>query len=108
MRKLAEGRTSIAIAHRLSTITYCDLILVLKDGGGCEPFATRPSYLTHVWLAEIAEQGDHKSLISRKGLYYNLWQKQIRAEEEADVGPAQKAISAELPDDAGRMVPHTK
>lgn len=61
-----------------------------------------------MWIPEIAEQGDHKSLIARKGLYYNLWQKQIRAEEEADVGPAQKVISAELPQDAGRVVPHTK
>lgn len=32
---------------------------------------------------EIVERGDHKELLQLKGLYYNLWQKQIRAEEEA-------------------------
>jgi len=49
----------------IGTITYCDLIVVLQDGA-------------------IAEQGDHKSLLSQQGLYFNLWQKQIRAEEASD------------------------
>jgi len=77
LRTLAEGRTSIAIAHRLSTITYSDLILVLKDG-------------------TIAERGDHKTLLSQKGLYYDLCQKQIRAEEEA-VEDVKQAVEVATP-----------
>jgi ATP-binding cassette subfamily B protein len=48
------GRTSFIIAHRLSTIINCDKILYIKDG--C-----------------IAEMGSHNELISKKGLYYNLY-----------------------------------
>jgi ATP-binding cassette subfamily B protein len=52
--KLMEGRTAIVIAHRLSTIQKMDRIVVLEDG-------------------EIAEQGTHKDLLERKGVYATLW-----------------------------------
>jgi ABC-type multidrug transport system fused ATPase/permease subunit len=49
-----EGRTAIVIAHRLSTIQKMDRILVLEDG-------------------KIAEEGTHKELIGKKGVYAQLW-----------------------------------
>lgn len=58
---LSEGRTMLVIAHRLSTITSADQILVLHAG-------------------RVAEAGTHQELIERKGRYYNMWRKQIKAE----------------------------
>jgi ABC-type transport system involved in Fe-S cluster assembly fused permease/ATPase subunit len=49
-----EGRTTIVIAHRLSTIADFDEIIVMKKG-------------------EIVEQGNHKDLLDKKGVYANLW-----------------------------------
>lgn len=57
-RAILEGRTSFIIAHRLSTIVHADKILVLKDG-------------------RIAEQGNHRSLMKAKGMYYDLYQSQF-------------------------------
>lgn len=55
--KLMEGRTAIVIAHRLSTVQKLDRIIVLDKG-------------------QIAEQGTHKELLRRKGIYANLWNHQ--------------------------------
>jgi ATP-binding cassette subfamily B protein len=55
--KLMEGRTAIVIAHRLSTIQKVDRIIVLEDGN-------------------IVEQGTHKELIGKNGIYANLWSHQ--------------------------------
>lgn len=52
--KLMIGRTAFVIAHRLSTIKHADHILVLNSG-------------------RIEEQGTHEELISRHGLYYELY-----------------------------------
>lgn len=52
--KLMIGRTAFVIAHRLSTIKHADHILVLNNG-------------------RIEEQGTHEELISRHGLYYELY-----------------------------------
>jgi ATP-binding cassette subfamily B multidrug efflux pump len=51
---LMEGKTVVAIAHRLSTIAAMDRLIVIDRG-------------------RIAEEGDHKSLLARKGLYARLW-----------------------------------
>ena len=51
---LLKGRTSFVIAHRLSTIVNADKILVVNDG-------------------KIVEQGTHKELISKKGIYYKMY-----------------------------------
>ncbi|VDB87190.1 unnamed protein product [Peniophora sp. CBMAI 1063] len=53
----AKGRTTIAIAHRLSTIQNADCIYFIKEG-------------------QVAEQGTHDELISRKGDYYEYVQLQ--------------------------------
>lgn len=42
-------------------------------------------------VTAIAERGDHKTLLAQKGLYYDLWQKQIRAENEAVIDVKQAA-----------------
>jgi ABC-type glutathione transport system ATPase component len=49
----------------LSTITNADQILVLHAG-------------------KVAESGTHQELLDRKGRYYNMWRKQIRAERAAE------------------------
>ena len=56
--KLMEGRTSFVIAHRLSTIVNADKILVMNKGN-------------------IIEQGNHKELINKHGLYYELYNSQF-------------------------------
>jgi ATP-binding cassette, subfamily B, bacterial len=52
------GRTAIVIAHRLSTIRAADEILVVDDG-------------------RIVERGPHDDLLSRGGLYAELYQTQF-------------------------------
>ncbi|KAI9605466.1 hypothetical protein KEM48_002165 [Puccinia striiformis f. sp. tritici PST-130] len=64
LQKLGQGRTTVAIAHRLSTIVNSDMILVIGKG-------------------KIVEKGTHSDLLALKGLYSDLWAKQIRAEVEA-------------------------
>ncbi|MDR3265501.1 MAG: ABC transporter ATP-binding protein/permease [Synergistaceae bacterium] len=69
--KVLVGRTSFLIAHRLSTIRAADLILVVKDG-------------------RIVEQGTHRGLLRKKGIYTQLWSMQyeedIVREEKQRVG----------------------
>ena len=64
---LLQGRTSVVIAHRLSTIRNADLILVIEAG-------------------RIAERGTHASLLSRNGLYADLYHRQFR--EPAPAAPS--------------------
>ena len=59
LEKLMENRTSFVIAHRLSTIQKADRILVIDKGS-------------------IVEIGTHGELISKKGLYANLYNMQFR------------------------------
>ena len=54
MNKVLKDRTSFVIAHRLSTIKNADLILVLRDG-------------------DIAEMGNHESLMAQNGFYSQLY-----------------------------------
>jgi ATP-binding cassette subfamily B protein len=57
---ILKGRTAVVIAHRLSTIIRADKILVLYEG-------------------KIVEQGRHEELVERRGMYYELVQKQLAA-----------------------------
>ncbi|WP_292200301.1 ABC transporter ATP-binding protein [Butyrivibrio sp.] len=58
MRNLMVGKTCFIIAHRLSTIRNADNILVMEHG-------------------DVVEQGDHESLMERKGVYYKLYASQF-------------------------------
>ncbi len=51
--ELCKGKTLLVIAHRLNTIVGANQILVINDG-------------------QIAESGNHESLMQAKGTYYNM------------------------------------
>ena len=69
--RLMEGKTVVAIAHRLSTIAAMDRLIVMDKG-------------------RVVEEGDHRSLLARGGLYARLWEHQSggflgdQAEDEAE------------------------
>ena len=58
MKQLMRGRTSFVIAHRLSTIRDADTILFMEQGN-------------------IIEQGDHKTLLAKRGAYAALYYSQF-------------------------------
>jgi ATP-binding cassette, subfamily B, multidrug efflux pump len=55
--RLMEGKTVVAIAHRLSTIAAMDRLIVLDSG-------------------RVVEEGDHRALLAKGGLYARLWEHQ--------------------------------
>jgi ATP-binding cassette subfamily B protein len=57
LENLMQNKTVIVIAHRLSTLLKMDRIIVLDQG-------------------KIIEQGAHKSLLRKKGVYYKFWKLQ--------------------------------
>ena len=59
LNEVSSSSTTIMIAHRLSTIIDADEILVMAKG-------------------EIVERGTHEELLSFKGLYHKMWQRQSR------------------------------
>ena len=63
MTGVMKGRTTFVIAHRLSTVRDADLIVVLKDG-------------------EVAQQGTHNELMARGGMYRDIYELQLRPQEE--------------------------
>jgi ATP-binding cassette subfamily B protein len=58
LQKIRQNRTMVIIAHRLSTVRNADLILVLDRG-------------------ILVDQGTHKELMSRPGIYRNLNSNQL-------------------------------
>jgi len=63
MADLLSGRTTFVIAHRLSTVRRADLILLMEDG-------------------RVAERGTHEQLMERRGIYYDMVQRQVGAYRE--------------------------
>ncbi len=63
LKRLAQGRTTIAIAHRLSTIADADRIIVLDHGTMCE-------------------SGTHAELLALGGLYAEMWTQQAQENRE--------------------------
>ncbi|KRO76634.1 MAG: ABC transporter, partial [Actinobacteria bacterium BACL4 MAG-120920-bin74] len=57
LKEVLKNRTSIVIAHRLSTIVNADQILVIDSGS-------------------IVERGTHEELVNKKGLYFDLYERQ--------------------------------
>jgi ATP-binding cassette, subfamily B, multidrug efflux pump len=76
--RLMEGKTVVAIAHRLSTIAAMDRLIVMDKG-------------------RIVEEGDHRTLLARGGLYARLWAHQSggflgdEADEEETAGTWSRA-----------------
>ena len=58
LKQFYKGRTVVIVAHRLSTVKDADQIIVLDKG-------------------IIAEKGNHSTLISHKGHYFNLIRNQL-------------------------------
>ncbi|MDR1324610.1 MAG: ABC transporter ATP-binding protein/permease [Treponema sp.] len=61
--RMVEGKSAIFISHRLSSARFCDKIAVFQKG-------------------EIVEYGSHAELVSRKGLYHELFAMQAQFYEE--------------------------
>jgi ATP-binding cassette subfamily B protein len=62
LRTVMRARTSIIISHRISTVMEADNIVVLHEG-------------------EIVERGRHEELVTRGGIYAELYRKQLLEEE---------------------------
>lgn len=65
LEHLMRGRTSLVIAQRLSTVRAADLVLVLEKG-------------------RIAASGTHAELLRSSGLYTEIYQRQLREEEQTE------------------------
>ena len=63
MDAVMKGRTTFVIANRLGTVHRADQILVLKDG-------------------EIVERGSHRELLARGGIYKNIYDLQLRPQQD--------------------------
>ena len=64
LRVLMEGRTSFVIAQRVGTVQDADQILVFEDG-------------------RIVQRGTHDELLAREGFYRELYELQMKDQEEA-------------------------
>ncbi len=64
LQHIIIGRTTLLIAHRLSTVRHADTIFVMGKG-------------------KILEQGSHKHLVEKKGVYAALWALQTGQHSEA-------------------------
>lgn len=62
LREISKGHTTIIIAHRLSTVVDADEILVLDQG-------------------KIIERGVHSQLLQKRGVYAQMWKRQLESKE---------------------------
>ena len=65
---VSKSQTTLVIAHRLSTIVNADEIIVLAEG-------------------EIVERGTHRQLLSQKGLYAQMWERQSLGFQDDELPP---------------------
>ena len=64
LANLMKNKTSLIIAHRLSTIIHCDKIIVVGNG-------------------KIIEEGSHRELLEKNGVYANLYLKQFEINQDS-------------------------
>jgi ABC-type multidrug transport system fused ATPase/permease subunit len=81
--ELMRNRTTFVIAQRLSTVKRADLILVLRDG-------------------RIVQRGQHTDLVGQPGLYQDIYNLQLKDQEQYQRGMLAIAAPAPLPDRARR------
>jgi ATP-binding cassette subfamily B protein len=64
LEKFLRGKTSILVTHRIAPLRRADRIIVLEEG-------------------QVAEMGDHGTLLAKGGIYADLyWQSQLEEELE--------------------------
>ncbi len=68
LKDIAKDRTTLVIAHRLSTIADAQQIIVLDYG-------------------RIVERGTHGSLLAARGLYAQMWERQLARPDEELASP---------------------
>jgi ATP-binding cassette, subfamily B, multidrug efflux pump len=62
LQSVLAGRTSLIIAHRISTVKAADHIIVLDDG-------------------HVIEQGRHQELVARRGVYAQMYRRELLSQE---------------------------
>ena len=68
LKEIAKDRTTLVIAHRLSTIADAQQIIVLDHG-------------------KIVERGTHGALLAARGLYAQMWERQLARPDEELASP---------------------
>jgi ATP-binding cassette, subfamily B, heavy metal transporter len=68
LKEIARDRTTLVIAHRLSTIADAQQIIVLDHG-------------------RIVERGTHQALLAARGLYQQMWERQLARPDEELASP---------------------
>lgn len=58
LRRIMQGKTTVIISHRVSSVRHADKVIVLDDG-------------------KVVEEGNHLALLEKKGVYWELYKKQI-------------------------------
>lgn len=64
LKRIMLDKTSVIVSHRVSTVRNADKIIVLEEG-------------------EMVESGTHQQLLDKKGVYYRMYQKQLKEEEKS-------------------------
>ena len=68
LKEVMKDRTTVIISHRVSSAKLADKIIVLDEGN-------------------IVEQGTNESLLAQEGVYKELYDKQLQADEEVESLP---------------------
>jgi len=66
LKEMMAGRTTLIIAHRISTVMGADQIVVLEDG-------------------KVVEMGTHEALLTKKGTYAEMYQRQQLNQELSEI-----------------------